>query len=144
MNKKKTEIVRLLKHKQEACALLLLKMEEQVQAVNDKDEPRLNMIVTEKGGLVAGLNETDHKIADLAGGLDKATQESLARENEELGQRIEADLETIIKQETYCQEKLNLVKSEMLEKIKSVKQGQVLLKGYGVNPRIKPKISKNV
>jgi hypothetical protein len=32
----------------------------------------------------------------------------------------------------------------VLEKIKDVKNGQVLLKGYGTPPRIKPKISNNV
>ena len=144
MEKQKTEIVRLLKHKKETCARLLQKMGEQMEAVNNQDESRLAVIIEGKEGLIAGLNDTDQKIADLACDLDEATRESLVGEFEELGRRIEADLEKIIEQETVCQEKLNIERNEVLEKIKDVKNGQVLLKGYGTPPRIKPKISNNV
>ena len=144
MEKQKTEIVRLLKHKKETCARLLQKMGEQMEAVNNQDESRLAVIIEDKEGLIAGLNETDQKISDLAHDLDEATRESLTREFEELGRRIDTDLKKIIEQETVCQEKLNIVKNEVLEKIKDVKNGKVLLKGYGISPRIKPKISKNV
>jgi len=144
MDKQKTEIVKLLKHKQETCARLLEKMSEQMEAVNSQDNSRLAVIVEAKEGLIDRLNETDQKIAALVEGLDEAAQESLVNENEKLGNRIESDLGKIIEQETVCQEKLNLVKSEVLEKIKTVKNGQTLLKGYGVSKRIKPKISKNV
>ena len=144
MDKQKTEIIRLLKHKKETCARLLQKIGEQVEAVNNQDHSRLAVIIEGKEGLIAGLNETDQKISDLARDLDEATRESLTREFEELGRRIDTDLKNIIEQETVCQEKLNIVKNEVLEKIKDVKNGKVLLKGYGISPRIKPKISKNV
>ena len=144
MDKQKTEIIRLLKHKKETCARLLQKIGEQVEAVNNQDHSRLAVIIEGKEGLIAGLNETDQKISDLARDLDEATRESLTREVEELGRRIDTDLKKIIEQETVCQEKLNIVKNEVLEKIKDVKNGKVLLKGYGISPRIKPKISKNV
>ena len=144
MDKQKTEIIRLLKHKKETCARLLQKIGEQVEAVNNQDHSRLAVIIEGKEGLIAGLNETDQKISDLARDLDEATRESLTREFEELGRRIDTDLKKIIEQETVCHEKLNIVKNEVLEKIKDVKNGKVLLKGYGISPRIKPKISKNV
>ena len=144
MDKQKTEIIRLLKHKKETCARLLQKIGEQMEAVNNQDHSRLAVIIEGKEGLIAGLNETDQKISDLARDLDEATRESLTREFEELGRRIDTDLKKIIEQETVCQEKLNIVKNEVLEKIKDVKSGKVLLKGYGISPRIKPKISKNV
>ena len=144
MDKQKTEIIRLLKHKKETCARLLQKIGEQVEAVNNQDHSRLAVIIEGKEGLIAGLNETDQKISDLARDLDEATRESLTREFEELGRRIDTDLKKIIEQETVCQEKLNIVKNEVLEKIKDIKNGKVLLKGYGISPRIKPKISKNV
>ena len=144
MDKQKTEIIRLLKHKKETCARLLQKIGEQVEAVNNQNHSRLAVIIEGKEGLIAGLNETDQKISDLARDLDEATRESLTREFEELGRRIDTDLKKIIEQETVCQEKLNIVKNEVLEKIKDVKSGKVLLKGYGISPRIKPKISKNV
>ena len=144
MNKQKLEIVSLLKHKQETCARLLEKMAEQMKAVDTQDESQLATIVEEKEALIAGLNETDQRIADLARDLDQIILASLVSENEGLGQSIESDLEKIIEQETICQTKLNLVKSEVLEKIKAVKGGQRLLKGYGVSQRIKPKISKNI
>jgi len=115
-----------------------------MEAVNNQDNSRLAVIIEGKEGLIAGLSETDQKIASLARDLDEASRESLAREFEELARRIETDLEKIIEQETVCQGKLNIVRNEVLEKIKGVKGGQVLLKGYGVPPRIKPKISKNV
>ncbi len=144
MNKKKIEIVSLLKHKQKTCTQLLEKMGEQMKAVDTQDEPQLATIVEEKEVLISGLNETDRKIADLVRDLDQTTLDSLIRENEGLAQGIESDLEKIIEQETVCQTKLNLVKNEVLEKIKAVKSGQRLLKGYGVSQRIKSKISKNV
>ena len=144
MDKQKTEIIRLLKHKKETCARLLQKIGEQMEAVNNQDHSRLAVIIEGKEGLIAGLNETDQKISDMARDLDEATRESLTREFEELGRRINTDLKKIIEQETVCQEKLNIVKNEVLEKIKDVKSGKVLLKGYGISPRIKPKISKNV
>ena len=144
MEKQKTEIIRLLKHKKETCAQLLQKIGEQMEVVNNQDDSRLAVIIEDKEGLIAGLNDTDQKISDLARDLDEATQESLAREFEELARRIETDLEKIIEQEIVCQEKLNIVKNEVLEKIIGVKNGQIFLKGYGISPRIKPKISKNV
>ena len=144
MEKQKTEIIRLLKHKKKTCARLLQKIGEQMEVVNNQDDSRLAVIIEDKEGLIVGLNDTDQKISDLARDLDEATQESLAREFEELARRIETDLEKIIEQEIVCQEKLNIVKNEVLEKIKGVKNGQIFLKGYGISPRIKPKISKNV
>ncbi len=115
-----------------------------MKVVDIQDNSRLAAIIEEKEGLIAGLTETDQKIADLASDLDQAILESLGHENEELAHRIESDLEKIIEQETVCQEKLSLVKSEVLEKIKTAKRGQTLLKGYGVSQRINPKISKNI
>ena len=144
MNKQGIEIFSLLKHKQETCARLLEKMREQMMAVDTQDESRLATIIEEKEALIASLNEIDQKIAGLARDLDQAILASLASENAELARRIESNLEKIIEQETVCQAKLNLVKSEVLEKVKAVKSGQRILKGYGVSQRIKPKISKNV
>ena len=144
MNEQNKEIIKLLKHKQETCARLLLKMEEQMQAVNNQDDSQLVVIVEAKEELITSLNETDQKIAELARGLDAVARESLTREYKELGHRIESDLEKIIEQETVCQEKLNLVKTEIVEKIKGLRKGQELLKGYERSQRIKPKISRNV
>ena len=144
MNEQNKEIIKLLKHKQETCARLLLKMGEQMQAVNDQDDSQLVVIVEAKEGLITSLNEIDQKIAELARGLDAVARESLTREYKELGHRIESDLEKIIEQEMVCQEKLNLVKTEIVEKIKGLRKGQELLKGYERSQRIKPKISRNV
>jgi hypothetical protein len=144
MNKQEIEISSLLKYKQETCARLLEKMREQMKAVDTQGESRLVTIIEEKEALIAALNETGQKIADLARDLDQTSRASLTSGNAKLVQRIESDLEKIIEQETVCQTKLNLVKSEVLEKIKAVKSGQRLLKGYGVSQRIKPKISKNI
>ncbi|MBT3367643.1 MAG: hypothetical protein HN472_00685 [Nitrospina sp.] len=144
MNQKNKEITKLLKNKQETCARLLLKMGEQMEAVNKEDDSQLKEIIEIKEGLIAALNETDQKIADLARDLDGTARESLIRENKDLGFQIETDLEKIIKQEIDCQEKLKLVKSEVVEKIKGLRKGQELLKGYERSQRIKPKISKNV
>jgi hypothetical protein len=144
MNKQEIEISSLLKHKHETCTRFLEKMREQMKAVDTQDEARLATIIEEKEALIAGLTETDQKIAGLACELDKTILVSLNSGNAELAQRIESDLEKIIEQETVCQTKLNLVKSEVLEKIKAVKSGHRLLKGYGVSQRIQTKISKNI
>jgi hypothetical protein len=144
MNKQEIEIFNLLKYKQETCVRLFEKMSEQMKAVDTQDESRLATIVEEKEVLIADLNEIDQKIDGLARDLDQTILSSLTSGNAELTQRIESDLEKIVEQETICQTKLNLEKSEVLEKIKAVKSGQRLLKGYGVSQRIKPKISKNI
>ena len=118
MKKQNTEIKKLLKQKQEICARLLQKMAEQMDAVNNQDESRLIAIVEGKEQLITKLNDTDQKIIEIVRDLDEVARESLARKNGELGTRIESDLGKIIEQETVCQEKLNLQKSEVVEKIK--------------------------
>ena len=115
-----------------------------MEAVNKEDDSQLKKIIEVKEGLIATLNEADQKIADLVRDLDETARESLARENKDLGHRIENDLEKIIEQEIVCQEKLNLVKNEVVEKIKGLRKGQELIKGYERSQRIKPKISRNV
>lgn len=115
-----------------------------MKAVDTQDESRLATIVEEKEALIAGLNEIDQKTDGLARDLGQTILASLTSDNAELAKRIESDLEKIIEEETVCQAKLNLLKSEVLEKIKAVKSGHRLLKGYGVSQRIKPKISKNI
>jgi hypothetical protein len=144
MDKQKKEISKLLKCKQKVCAQLLEKTGEQMEAVRTEDNSRLVLIIEIKEKLIADLNKVDQKIADLSKSLSETAQESLVNDNEELGKRIELDLEKIIEQETVCQKKINLVKNGILEKIKAVKKGQTLLKGYGLSQRTKPKISKNV
>ena len=144
MDKQKKEITKLLKYKQKTCAQLLEKMGEQMEAVRIQDNSRLLLIIEVKENLILDLNKTDQKISDLAKNLSDTTQRSLVKDNEELGNRIELDLEKIIEQETVCQKKLNILKNGILEKIKALKKGQTLLKGYGLSQRIKPKISKNV
>jgi len=115
-----------------------------MEVVRAEDNSRLALIIEIKEKLIADLNKIDQKIVGLSKNLSGTAQESLVNDNEELGKRIELDLEKIIEQETVCQKKLNLVKNGILEKIKAVKKGQTLLKGYGLSQRIKPKISKNV
>ena len=144
MDKQKKEITKLLKYKQKTCAQLLEKMGEQMEAVRIQDNSRLLLIIEVKENLILDLNKTDQKISDLAKNLSDITQRSLFKDNEELSNRIELDLEKIIEQETVCQKKLNILKNGILEKIKAVKKGQTLLKGYGLSQRTKPKISKNV
>ena len=144
MDKQKIEIAKLLKYKQRICAQLLEKMSEQMEALRAQNNSRLLLIIEVKEKMILDLNKTDQKIIDLAKKLSETAQVSLANDNEELGKRIELDLEKIIEQEQVCQEKLSLVKNGLLEKMKAVKKGQTLLKGYGLSQRIKPKISKNV
>ena len=144
MDKQKKEITKLLKYKQKTCAQLLEKMGEQMEAVRIQDNSRLLLIIEVKENLILDLNKTDQKISDLAKNLSDTAQRSLVKDNEALGNRIELDLEKIIEQETVCQKKLNILKNGILEKIKAVKKGQTLLKGYGLSQRTKPKISKNV
>ncbi len=144
MDKQQAEIIKLLKRKQETCVLLLQKMQEQMKAVNNQDDSRLAVVIEDKERLIVGLNETDQKIAGLAADLDVTSRESLVRENAELARCIEADLEKIIAQEIVCQEKLSLTQNEVLEKLRGVKNGQTLLRGYGVPPRIKPRISRKI
>ena len=144
MDKQKKEITKLLKYKQKTCAQLLEKMGEQMEAERIQDNSRLLLIIEVKENLILDLNKTDQKISDLAKNLSDTTQRSLVKDNEELSNRIELDLEKIIEQETVCQKKLNILKNGILEKIKALKKGQTLLKGYGLSQRIKPKISKNV
>ena len=144
MDKQKKEITKLLKYKQKTCAQLLEKMGEQMEAVRIQDNSRLLLIIEVKEKLILDLNKTDQKISDLAKNLSDTAQRSLVKDNETLGNRIELDLEKIIEQETVCQKKLNILKNGILEKIKAVKKGQTLLKGYGLSQRTKPKISKNV
>jgi hypothetical protein len=111
MDKQNKEISKFLKYKQKICAQLLEKMGEQMEAVRTEDNSRLALIIEIKEKLIADLNKIDQKIVGLSKNLSGTAQESLVNDNEELGKRIELDLEKIIEQETVCQKKLNLVKN---------------------------------
>ena len=144
MKSKKTEVARLLEKKKKICVQLLQIMQEQVVATEIPNEHQLKMIINSKEEMVLELLAIDEKIFSLVQKLDKTNQKLLVSENEKLASDIEKDLTKIIEQENFCQEKLNLVRDDMGEKIKGLKKGQTLLKGYGVSQRIKSKISENI
>lgn len=76
--------------------------------------------------------------------LDEKNRLAVANKLKGLGTQIESDIEKIIGMENECEKKLLNEKTELLEKMRSTRNGRTLLKGYGISTRIKPKISGSI
>ena len=119
-------------------------MKQQVKAIDESDEPYLSKVLEVKGNLIASLVEDDEEFDKCIARLDDKNREVIARKLKEFGVRIETKTEKIIEIENDCEKKLINEKQDLLVKMKSLKNGRTLLKGYGVSLRIKPKISGSI
>ena len=127
---------------------LLVELEDQIKrqikAIDESDESSLIQALEAKENVIASLVKDDEEFDKCVARLDDKSRKVIAKNLKKFGIRIETETEKIIEIENNCEKKLINEKQELLVKIKSLKNGRTLLKGYGVSARIKPKISGSI
>ena len=134
----------ILENKLTLLAKLTGQMEKQVKSIDQNDEPSLTKILDEKETVIESLVSDDQELEQGVALLDEKRRVAIANKLKELGTKIESEIEKIIGMENDCEKKLLNEKFELLEKMRSTRNGRTLLKGYGISQRIKPKISGSI
>ncbi len=116
----------------------------QIKAIEESDEPALIQALEAKENVIAVLVKDDEEFDKYIAHLDDKNRKIIAKRLKELGVRIETETEKIIEIENRCEKKLINEKQDLLVKMKSLKNGRTLLKGYRLSARIKPKISGSI
>ena len=116
----------------------------QIKAIEESDEPALIQALEAKENVIAVLVKDDEEFDKYIAHLDDKNRKIIAKKLKEFGVRIEIETEKIIKIENRCEKKLINEKQDLLVKMKSLKNGRTLLKGYRLSARIKPKISGSI
>ena len=116
----------------------------QIKAIEESDEPALIQALEAKENIIAVLVKDDEEFDKYIAHLDDKNRKIIAKKLKEFGVRIETETEKIIEIENRCEKKLINEKQDLLVKMKSLKNGRTLLKGYRLSARIKPKISGSI
>lgn len=119
-------------------------MDEQIQAIEQEDEKRLDAVIEKKDGIIQIARSNESHLETAIGQLSEKEMALVQEQAGELKMGIESVLAQIIEVENNCQVELKSRKFIAQDKIIDLKQKRNLLKGYGTSGRIKPKISKNV
>ena len=138
------KIKAILENKITLLAKLAEQMEKQVKAVDQNDESSLTQILDEKEAVIGSLVSDDQELEKEVALLDEKNRVAIANKLKGLGTQIESEIEKITELENECEKNLLNEKFELLEKMRSTRNGRTLLKGYGVSARIKPKISGSI
>ena len=127
---------------------LLVELEDQIKrqikAIDESDESSLIQALEAKENVIASLVKDDEEFDKYIAHLDDKNRKIIAKKLKEFGVRIETETEKIIEIENRCEKKLINEKQDLLVKMKSLKNGRTLLKGYRLSARIKPKISGSI
>ena len=134
----------ILENKLTLLAKLTGQMDKQVRSIDHNDEVSLTKILDEKESVIKSLVSQDQKLKKGIALLDDKSRAAIANKLKDLGTKIESETEKIIRMENDCEKKLLNEKFELLEKMRSTRNGRTLLKGYGISKRIKPKISGSI
>ena len=116
----------------------------QIKAIEESDEPALIQALEAKENVIAVLVKDDKEFDKYIARLDDKNRKIIAKKLKEFGVRIETETEKIIEIENRCEKKLINEKQDLLVKMKSLKNGRTLLKGYRLSARIKPRISGSI
>ena len=138
---KETKVKSILENKLTLLAKLTGQMDKQLKSIDQDDEPSLTKILDEKESVIESLVSEDQELKKGVALLDDKSRVAIANKLKGLETKIESQIEKIIGMENNCEKKLLNEKFELLEKMRSTRNGRTLLKGYGISKRIKPKIS---
>lgn len=119
-------------------------MDEQMQAIEQEDEKRLDAVIEKKDGIIQIARNNESHLETAIGQLSEKEMALVREQAGELKMEVESVLARIIEMENNSQVELKSRKFIAQDKIIDLKQKRTLLKGYGTTGRIKPKISKNV
>jgi len=138
------KIKAILENKISLLQKLAAQMAEQMKAIDQNDELLLTQILDEKETLIGSLVKGNQELEKCVFPLDEKNRIAIAEKLEGLRAQIEDETEKIFAVENECEIKLLNDKFELMGKMKSLKNGRTLLKGYGMSTRIKPKISGSI
>lgn len=119
-------------------------LQEQAKAVDEDDEPLLSRILDAKEKVIESLIKDDRELDKQVAAFDEKNRVAIANRLQEIGIQIEKETEKIAEMENDCEKKLMNERFDLFEKMKSLKNGRTLLKGYGSSPRIKPKFKGSI
>ena len=119
-------------------------IKQQRKAIDENDLSSLVEVLETKESVIASLVKDDEEFDECVMRLNNADRKIIVKKFKEYGARIETETEKIIEVENECERKLINEKKELLIKMRSLKNGRTLLKGYGLSARIKPKISGSI
>ena len=134
----------ILENKLTLLAKLTGQMDKQVKSIDQDDETSLTKILDEKESVIESLVREDQELKKGVALLDNKSRVAIANKLKDLGTKIESEIEKIISMENDCEKRLLDERLELLEKMRSTRNGRTLLKGYGISKRIKPKISESI
>ena len=144
MKMEEKKIKAILENKISLLSKLENQMKRQIKAIEESDEPSIIQTLEAKETVIASLIKDDEEFDKCLARLDDKNRKVIAKKLKEFAVRIETETEKIIKIENDCEKKLINEKQELLVKMKSLKNGRTLLKGYRLSARIKPKISGSI
>ena len=144
MKMEENKIKAILEKKISLLGELEDQIKRQIKAIDKGDESSLIKALEAKEEVIALLVKDDEEFDKCLARLDDKSRKVIAKKLKEFGVRIETETEKIIEIENDCEKKLINEKHELLVKMKSLKNGRTLLKGYGVSARIKPRISGSI
>lgn len=138
------KIKEILENKISLLAELEGQMKRQIKAIDENDESSIAKILDEKEAVIESLVKDDQELDQQVANLDEKSRILIAKNLKELGAQIETETEKITEMENECETKLMNERLELFNKMKSLKKGRILLKGYGMSTRIKPKIKGSI
>ena len=144
MKMEEKKIKAILENKISLLGELENQMKRQIKAIEESDEPSIIQALEAKETVIASLIKDDEEFDKCLARLDDKNRKVIAKKLKEFGVRIDTETEKIIEIENDCEKKLTNEKQGLLLKMKSLKNGRTLLKGYGISARIKPKISGSI
>jgi hypothetical protein len=109
---------------------LLVKLEEQKNAIVHANEARLKAIIGEKGVLIAATQELEKKIGAALKGVTESGRDKAIESVAAVRGQIESNLKKLIALESACEDILNVEKIHTQDLLKGLQQKKKGAKGY--------------
>ena len=131
--------------KEESCFKdLVNKIEEQKQAIEDKNDFRVLEIIEEKNRIIKIFHNLESEVNDRLQSLSLEETQSLKQEEKTLMISLEKLIETIIRMEEECEINIGRDMKEVEKKIFGLQKGKKISKGYGSFLKNRPLISRKI
>ena len=131
--------------KEESCFKdLVNKIEEQKQAIEDKNDFRVLEIIEEKNRIIKIFHNLESEVNIRLQLLSLEETQSLKQEGKTLMISIEKLIETIILMEEECEINIGRDMKEVEKKIFGLQKGKKIGKGYGSFLKNRPLISRKI
>ena len=123
---------------------LMVKLNEQKQAIKSQDEEQVLQVIEEKSALIEKFKKLEEEVETHLQLLSPKDIEGLAQEGEVLKESLEKLLEAIIRLEEECEEEIGSKMRDVEKRILGLQKGKKIGEGYGRYPKIRPLISKKI